>query len=61
MAVWPNEASTQILAVGPGCELLEPAELRTRIAEEARRLASRYEPQAAGAEQPPRSLTSRSS
>src|SRR3954449_4708418 len=58
---WPNEATTQILAVGPGCELLEPAELRARIGEEARRLAARYEPQAAGAEQPPRSLTSRSS
>jgi predicted DNA-binding transcriptional regulator YafY len=57
---WPNEASTQILAVGPGCELLEPAELRTRIAEEARRLAARYEPQAAGAERPPHSVTPRS-
>jgi predicted DNA-binding transcriptional regulator YafY len=32
---WPNEATTQILAVGPGCELLEPEPLRRRIAEEA--------------------------
>jgi predicted DNA-binding transcriptional regulator YafY len=40
---WPNEATTQILAVGPGCELLEPEPLRQRIAEEARRLAARYE------------------
>jgi predicted DNA-binding transcriptional regulator YafY len=40
---WPNEATTQILAVGPGCELLEPEPLRRRIAEEARRLASRYD------------------
>ena len=39
---WPNEATTQILAVGPGCELLEPEPLRERIAEEARRLAARY-------------------
>src|SRR3954447_24925974 len=36
---WPNEATTQVLAVGPGCELLEPPELRRRIGEEARRLA----------------------
>src|SRR3954453_20971439 len=49
---WPNEATTQILAVGPGCELLEPAELRARIGEGARRLAARYEP-LAGAPQPP--------
>jgi predicted DNA-binding transcriptional regulator YafY len=41
---WPNEATTQILAVGPGCELLEPAHLRTRIGEEARRLAATYQP-----------------
>jgi predicted DNA-binding transcriptional regulator YafY len=40
---WPNEVTTQILAVGPGCELLEPEPLRRRIAEEARRLAARYE------------------
>ncbi len=39
---WPNEATSQILAVGPGCELLEPAGLRLRIADEARRLAARY-------------------
>jgi predicted DNA-binding transcriptional regulator YafY len=40
---WPNEVTTQILAVGPGCELLEPEPLRRRIAEEARRLAARYQ------------------
>ena len=39
---WPNEATTQILAVGPGCELLDPEPLRRRIAEEAQRLAARY-------------------
>ncbi|HET9614277.1 MAG TPA: YafY family protein [Candidatus Limnocylindrales bacterium] len=39
---WPAEATTQILAVGPGCELLEPADLRQRIRAEARRLAERY-------------------
>lgn len=40
---WPNEATTQILAVGPGCELLEPARLRARIAAQARRLAATYD------------------
>jgi hypothetical protein len=40
---WPNEVTTQILAVGPGCELLEPEPLRRRIAEESRRLAARYQ------------------
>jgi predicted DNA-binding transcriptional regulator YafY len=39
---WPNEASTQILAVGPGCEVLEPAELRERVGGEVRRLAAAY-------------------
>lgn len=40
---WPGEATTQILAVGPGCELLEPAALRERIAVESRRVAALYE------------------
>ncbi|HEY7971056.1 MAG TPA: YafY family protein [Candidatus Limnocylindrales bacterium] len=40
---WPNEVTTQILAVGPACELLEPEALRRRIAEESRRLAARYQ------------------
>ena len=57
---WPNEATTQILAVGPGCELLEPEPLRQRIAEEARRLADRYDGQATsaggGRERPPQAL-----
>ncbi len=45
---WPMEASTQILAVGPGCELLEPEDLRQRVAVEARRVAALYdEPDAA--------------
>src|SRR5262249_1266181 len=39
---WPNEATTQILAVGPGCELIGPEPMRQRIAEEARRLESLY-------------------
>jgi predicted DNA-binding transcriptional regulator YafY len=39
---WPNEVITQILAVGPDCELLEPVELRDRIEAQARRVASHY-------------------
>ena len=40
---WPNEVVSQILAVGSECELLEPVELRERIAAQARRVASHYE------------------
>lgn len=40
---WPNEVVAQILAVGPRCELLEPAELRERIAAQARRVADQYD------------------
>jgi predicted DNA-binding transcriptional regulator YafY len=40
---WPLEAATQILAVGPGCELLEPDDLRQRVALEAHRLAELYD------------------
>lgn len=40
---WPNEVVAQVLAVGPRCELLEPAELRERIAAQARRVAEQYE------------------
>jgi predicted DNA-binding transcriptional regulator YafY len=40
---WPNEAVAQILAVGARCELLEPAELRERIAAQARALAAHYD------------------
>ena len=40
---WPNEAVSQVLAVGAGCELLEPAELRERIAAQARRVAAQYD------------------
>ena len=40
---WPNEVVAQILAVGAECELVEPVELRERIAVQARRLAARYD------------------
>lgn len=40
---WPNEVVAQILAVGPRCELLEPVELRERIAAQARRVAEHYD------------------
>jgi predicted DNA-binding transcriptional regulator YafY len=39
---WPNEVVPQILAVGPDCELLAPADLRDRVAAQAARLAARY-------------------
>jgi predicted DNA-binding transcriptional regulator YafY len=39
---WPNEVVEQILAVGPECELLEPVELRERLAAEAHRIAAHY-------------------
>jgi predicted DNA-binding transcriptional regulator YafY len=39
---WPNEVVPQILAIGPDCELLGPAELRERVAAQAARLAARY-------------------
>ena len=39
---WPTEAASQVLAVGPGCELLEPADLRERVAAQAWRVASQY-------------------
>ncbi len=41
---WPNEVVPQILAVGSECELLEPVELRERIAAQARRVAAHYGP-----------------
>lgn len=44
---WPSEVISQILAVGPECELLEPADLRERIAAQARGVASHYEPRPA--------------
>jgi predicted DNA-binding transcriptional regulator YafY len=40
---WPNEVVSQILAVGPDCELLEPAELREKIGAQARHVASHYD------------------
>jgi hypothetical protein len=43
---WPNEVVSQILAVGPDCELLEPVELRDKIGTQARRVASYYDPAA---------------
>jgi predicted DNA-binding transcriptional regulator YafY len=45
---WPNEVVPQILAVGPECELIEPVELRERIAAQARGVASHYETPATG-------------
>ncbi len=52
---WPNEVVSQILAVGSECELLEPVELRERIAAQARRVASHYTASASpdGATTPP--------
>ena len=44
---WPNEVTSQILAVGPDCELLEPVELRPKIGAQAGRVAAHY------AERPP--------
>jgi predicted DNA-binding transcriptional regulator YafY len=49
---WPNEVVAQILAVGPECELLEPAELRDRIAAQARRVASHYDPRPPAGDDP---------
>ncbi len=49
---WPNEAVSQILAVGPDCELLEPVELRERIAAQARSVAAHYEPAPAAQPEP---------
>ncbi|OEU88251.1 transcriptional regulator [Streptomyces abyssalis] len=45
-------AYTQLLALGPECEVLEPPALRERFAEAARRMASHYGP--GGAERAPR-------
>ena len=42
---WPNEVVGQVLAVGPGCELLEPVKLRDRVASEAHRVAAQYHSQ----------------
>jgi len=39
---WPNEVASQILAVGPDCELLEPVELRAGIGAQAARVAAHY-------------------
>jgi predicted DNA-binding transcriptional regulator YafY len=39
---WPNEVASQILAVGPDCELLEPVELRERMGAQAARVAAHY-------------------
>jgi predicted DNA-binding transcriptional regulator YafY len=40
---WPNEVVSQILAVGPDCELLEPAELREKLGALAHRVAAQYD------------------
>src|SRR5258706_8893600 len=39
---WPNEVVSQILAVGPDCELRQPIELRQRVAGQARPGMSPY-------------------
>ena len=40
---WPNEVVSQILAVGPECELLAPVDIRERVAAQARRVAAHYD------------------
>ncbi|HEX3427849.1 MAG TPA: YafY family protein [Candidatus Limnocylindrales bacterium] len=39
---WPNEVASQVLGVGPDCELLEPVELRARIGAQAAGVAAHY-------------------
>jgi predicted DNA-binding transcriptional regulator YafY len=39
---WPDEAAARLLRAGPDVEVLEPAAVRTQIAELARRIAGRY-------------------
>jgi len=39
---WPDEAAAQLLAVGSRVEVLEPPEIRTRVAETAARVGDRY-------------------
>ena len=41
---WPAEVVSQILAIGPDCELLEPADVRERVAFQAGRMAAHYAP-----------------
>ena len=45
---WPNEAASQILAVGPDCEVLEPAEIRERVGRLAARVVARYDAEPGG-------------
>ena len=46
---WPDEAAAQLLAVGSRVEVLEPPEIRTRVAETAARVRDRYRVAAAAA------------
>ena len=39
---WPLEVPARLVALGADAELLEPAEMRLRIAEIARQVAARY-------------------
>jgi predicted DNA-binding transcriptional regulator YafY len=39
---WPDEAHEQILRLGPAVEVLEPAELRTRVVDAAQGVLERY-------------------
>ncbi|MCH6159880.1 helix-turn-helix transcriptional regulator [Streptomyces marispadix] len=48
-----NVAYSQLLALGPECEVLEPPALRARFAEAARRTAAFYEPGASTPSQDP--------
>ncbi|HEY7737018.1 MAG TPA: WYL domain-containing protein [Candidatus Limnocylindrales bacterium] len=46
---WPEEAASRLLRAGPEVEVLDPPEVRARIAELAQRIAARYEGASASA------------
>ena len=56
---WPDEAHFRLLGLGAVAEVLEPPELRERLAAEARAVARRYRP-AEGPGTPARGLRARS-
>jgi len=39
---WPSDSAGRLLSLGPSVEVLEPADLRTQVADLAHRLAQRY-------------------
>jgi predicted DNA-binding transcriptional regulator YafY len=45
---WPYEAASQILAVGPDCEVLEPIDIRERVGRLAAKVAARYDAEPGG-------------